>query len=286
MNSISFAYKFSRLKTKFFILLWLIVATIIAYVSIPYYQIYTSIKELQNGYVKVDFLGEKIVYTVVKEKPDQWVDLKDISKRLQWAIITSEDGKFYDHNGFDYEQFQKAFESAFILKRKKVRGASTITQQLIKNLFLSREKSISRKMKEFVFSLVIENHVDKIKILETYLNIIEYGKNIYGIKNASLFYFKKKPSQLLARESAFIAMLLPSPVKYSRSFYNKRLSPFAIKIINSVLIKMNQVGAIGIDELASETSSTFFWETAPPNLVQDQNEINQIDSINEEDLDE
>jgi monofunctional biosynthetic peptidoglycan transglycosylase len=158
-----------------------------------------------------------------------------------------------------------------------VRGASTITQQLIKNLYLNREKSVSRKLKEFVFSLVIENHVDKNKILETYLNIIEYGKNLYGIKSASIYYFKKNPSQLSSRESAFIAMLLPSPIKYSRSFLNKRLSPFALRIINSVLLKMNQLGAIGPEELQMQTTSRFFWELAPTDLPDNPSELSEED---------
>jgi len=281
LNSNSFAYKFSRFKTKIIILFGIVVSSFLIYFIFPYFNIYRSIVDLQNNFIKVEIHDGKANYSLVKDQPEQWAKIKDISKRLQWAIIASEDGKFFEHNGFDYDQFQDAFRTAFVLKKKKIRGASTITQQLVKNLYLDREKSVARKAKEFIFSLVLENHVEKKKILETYLNIIEYGKNIYGIKSASNYYFRKNPSQLTARESAFLAMLLPSPIKYARSFQNKRLTPFAIRIVNSVLIKMNQVGAIGPEELQSQTASSFFWESAPP-----ESNIGTPNVISEENLSE
>ena len=252
------------------------------YVFWPYINIYQSIKSLNDHFIKIEIVNDKVNYNFVVDKPEHWVKLQEISKRLQWAIVVSEDGKFFEHNGFDYDQYQEAFKDAFVAKKKKVRGASTITQQLIKNLFLGREKSIFRKVKEFMFSLIIEKQIDKQKILETYLNIIEYGKNIYGIKSASLYYFKKYPSQLSARESAFLAMLLPSPVKYSKSFQNRMLSPFASRIVNSVLLKMNQAGAISLDEYQNQLASTFFWETKRTLDAENSLAISEEDLINED----
>ena len=153
-----------------------------------------------------------------------------------------------------------------------MRGASTITQQLIKNLYLNHDKTFGRKIKELVLALIIEQKCTKEKILETYLNIIEYGKGLYGINQASQFYFHKKAASLSARESAFLAMLLPSPIKYSRSFKNHKLSDFAKRIVDSVLLKMKQAGAINESEYQEQLLGHFNWET---NIVNDERSNNQ-----------
>jgi monofunctional biosynthetic peptidoglycan transglycosylase len=107
---------------------------------------------------------------------------------------------------------------------------------------------------------MLEKYTDKKKILETYLNIIEYGKGIFGIEAATNYYFKKKPAQVSAREAAFLAMLLPSPKKYSRSFVKKSLTPFANRMIESILLKMKQGGYIGEEEYLNELGAHFSWE--------------------------
>ncbi|MDO9183184.1 MAG: transglycosylase domain-containing protein [Bacteriovorax sp.] len=191
--------------------------------------------------------------------PPGWLVLSKISKRLQQAIIVSEDGLFYLHAGYDLEQLRGALKDSFVLK-KKMRGASTITQQLAKNLFLSRDKTFGRKGQELILSIMIEKYADKQKILESYLNIIEYGKNLYGIDQAAHFYFNKNALNLTARESAFIAMLLPSPVKYAKSFQKKSLTAFAKRIIDSILLKMRQAGYISESEYQEQLVSRFSWE--------------------------
>ena len=172
-----------------------------------------------------DSLGEKVRYSFVSFRPDYWVSLKKLDRRAYGAIVISEDWRFYEHYGFDIEQIQKAIFSS--LEGGKLRGASTITQQLVKNIYLGQERTWLRKGKEAILAIIIEQALSKERILEIYLNIIEYGRGIYGISNASLFYFQKFPQKLSSREGAFLAMLLPSPKKYSQSFRNQELSTFA-----------------------------------------------------------
>lgn len=219
-----------------------------------------SINSFNKKYFETMMNGTEVTYREIKVRPKTWVDLKQISKKAIGAIIVSEDGKFFMHHGYDIEQIQKVLIDKFILKKKKVRGASTITQQLIKNIYLTKEKSFDRKIKELYLANYIEDHASKDKILEVYLNVIEYGKNIYGIESASQFYFKKSAKYLTAKEGAFLAMLLPSPVKYMKSFKEKGLTPFANGMVNSILIKMRMSGYISDEELISAMNSPLSFE--------------------------
>ncbi len=253
------ADKFSKFKIRFLIITWIIVLISAIYFSASFFYTLYSISNIQGSYFKIDVIDNHPIYTRVNTPPLHWVSLPKISKRLQHAIVTSEDGIFYLHPGYDLEQLRNAINESFVLK-KKMRGASTITQQLVKNLYLSQDKKFGRKISELIFAIALEKNCDKQKILEIYLNIIEYGKGLYGIEKASQYYFNKMPSQLNSRESAFLAMLLPSPVKYSKSFKNKSLTPFARRMINSILLKMRQSGYISEEEYNEQLISRFSWE--------------------------
>ena len=236
----------------------------------PTVKIISSISKIKESYFEIEVDSNKrAVYSQTKVKPQDWVYLNDISKRLRNAIITSEDGKFFHHPGYDIEELQDAINDSVIKKKKKVRGASTITQQLIKNLYFQNDRSLWRKAKEMVMTLLIEDKVSKEKILETYLNIIEYGEKIYGIKAASKYYFNKLPKDLNARESAFLAMLLPSPKRYSQSFRRKQLTAYAQKTVQSILFKMLQGGYIGPSEYESSISQAMSWEKKSVDLATD-----------------
>ena len=198
-------------------------------------------------------------YELVLNKPKYWVSEKDVSKLAKWAIIVSEDWAFFDHDGFDINQIQIVVGES-IKAGHFVRGASTITQQVIKNSVLTSERSLWRKFRELVLSYKIEYYFSKEKILEIYLNIIELGENIYGIGQASEYYFQKKPSELNAREGAFLAMLLPSPVKYSSSYNNKKLSPFALEQIESILVKLRQAKMYTEEDRLEVVNKKFIWE--------------------------
>lgn len=176
-------------------------------------------------------------------KSKNYVPLSQISKNIQNAIILTEDSTFYQHNGFDEEGIQHCFEK---LKEKMriVCGGSTITQQLAKNMFLTKHKNFLRKGIEALITFKLEDTLTKREILEKYLNIVQFGKNIYGIKSASQFYFKKHPSQIDATEAAFLAMVLPNPEKYSQSFFRKDLTKFARGRIKRIIRTMYKFGRI------------------------------------------
>lgn len=172
-----------------------------------------------------------------------YVPLKNISPYVLHAVIAAEDGAFYSHKGFDWHEMQESFETN--LKRGHLsRGGSTLTQQLAKNAFLSKEKSFWRKIKEAYLAHAIENRYKKDFILEKYLNVVELGPDIYGVKPASLKYFQKSPSELHPLEAAYLAFLLPNPKLYSQSFKKGALTPFASKMITIILKRMNQFGKL------------------------------------------
>ncbi len=143
----------------------------------------------------------------------EWVPMEDISPNLQLAVVASEDQNFLRHNGFDYEAIKKAIEEN--KKKKKTRGASTISQQTAKNVFLWPQRSWVRKGFEVYFTFLIELFWSKERILEVYLNSIEMGKGIYGAEAAAKAWFGKNASQLSSYEAAAIASILPNPRVYT-----------------------------------------------------------------------
>ena len=152
-----------------------------------------------------------------QEKPirlkKDWVSLEDISNKLQLAVVCAEDQKFLNHNGFDIEAIEKAIEHNS--KGKRVRGASTISQQTAKNVFLWQNRTWVRKGLEVYFTFLIELFWSKERIMEVYLNVIEMGDGIYGAEMAAQIYFKKSASKLTSAEAALLASIMPSPRKYS-----------------------------------------------------------------------
>lgn len=142
-----------------------------------------------------------------------WVPLQDISSKLQLAVVCAEDQKFLVHHGFDIEAIEKAIEHNSKGKRK--RGASTISQQTAKNVFLWQDRTWVRKGLEVYFTALIELFWSKERIMEVYLNVIEMGDGIYGAEMASQIYFRKPASKLSTSEAALLASILPSPRRYS-----------------------------------------------------------------------
>ena len=144
-----------------------------------------------------------------------WVSLEDMSESMPLAVITSEDQKFEDHYGFDMAAIEKAQKYNKRHKGKKVKGASTITQQTAKNVFLWPQRSYIRKAFEVYFTSLIELLWSKERIMEVYLNVIEMGDGIYGAEAASQSYFDKPVSKLTNSEAALIAACLPNPIRWS-----------------------------------------------------------------------
>lgn len=180
-----------------------------------------------------------------------WVPLEKISLHLQRAVIAGEDSNFATHRGFDYEAIQRAWEQAQkeaerdakqtgeddswlpILPDFK-RGASTISQQLAKNLYLSSERSFLRKGQEAIITYFMERNLSKKRILEVYLNVIEWGDGIYGAEAASQYYFKKPAASLNAREAAFLSAMIPNP----RTVFNPQVNPKRVARRQRIIMRL------------------------------------------------
>jgi monofunctional biosynthetic peptidoglycan transglycosylase len=210
-------------------------------------------------HTQVNTKEHTVDYEFKNEKPKNWAEIKKMPSYVYGAFIVSEDWEFFKHRGYDFVQMQTALLEDLKEGTFK-RGASTITQQLIKNLFLSSEKSLLRKYKELVLAIELEETIEKKKILETYLNVVEMGPDLYGISQASSYYFKKSVYQLTPKEAAFIAMLLPSPKKYSVSFRKKEMTKFARRSVNFILDKMRRGGFISEETRLAETNARFAFE--------------------------
>lgn len=150
---------------------------------------------------------------------------------------------------------------------KRVRGASTISQQLAKNLFTDGDRSYLRKIKELIATVILERALSKERILELYLNVIEYGEGIYGIEAAAKHYFKKSASELNTKEGAFLAMLLPNPKRYSQSFRERKLTEYAEETINKILDKMAVAKYISKEEALFLKSQPLSFEKK--NIIDD-----------------
>lgn len=211
-------------------------------------------------------------------KSPQYVYLKSISPFLIKAILMSEDSTFFQHKGFNWQSIQKSAEENWRLGKFN-RGGSTISQQLAKNMFLTKEKTLTRKLQEALITYKIEDTLSKREILERYLNVIEFGQDLFGIKAAAHFYFNKSPSQLSAVEAAFLAMILPNPTKYSRSYFKKELTPFAKKRISRILRDLYRYQQISESEYAQAlVEFENFLGTPPPPPAEDNEEDLEIDS--------
>jgi monofunctional glycosyltransferase len=156
-----------------------------------------------------------------EKKPDlqiryTWVPYEKISRNLKRALIASEDSTFVDHEGFDWDGIQLAIEKNRA-KGRTVAGGSTITQQLAKNLFLSPEKTYLRKGQEAIITLMLEHMLDKERILELYLNVIEWGNGIFGAEAAARRYYNISAAQLSAEQAAKLAAMAPNPRFYERN---------------------------------------------------------------------
>lgn len=143
-----------------------------------------------------------------------WKKVNEISPYLVSAVLISEDDRFYSHYGIDWVELKESIRKD-IKKKRFVRGASTISQQVAKNLYLNPKKTVFRKLIEILIALKIEKTLSKIRILEIYLNIAEWGNGIFGAEAASQHYFGKSASQLTPFEAVSLASILPNPLKYS-----------------------------------------------------------------------
>jgi monofunctional glycosyltransferase len=162
---------------------------------------------------RLEILQEKNPEAELKH---QWVPYAKISTSLKRAIVAAEDSKFLDHDGFDWEALQKAYEKN-LKKGRIVAGGSTISQQLAKNLFLSSKKTPWRKLQEAVITLMLEGVMDKRRILEIYLNVIEWGNGVFGAEAAARHYYRTGAANLGPEQAARLASMVPNPRYYDRN---------------------------------------------------------------------
>jgi len=228
-----------RLFRLFFLVVLGLVVGIVFYEGI----FFVRVMRLRNGNpTSTSLIDARVEEAEAKgqqpRREQVWVPLDRISPNLQRAVLAGEDTNFLTHHGFDYEAIQKAFEQAQRESAKQAkaegedddwlpslpefkRGGSTISQQLAKNLYLSSQRSFLRKGQEAALTIMLERTLTKRRILEIYLNVIEWGDGIYGAEAASQRYFHKPASALSANEAAFLSAMIPNP----RTVFNPQVNP-------------------------------------------------------------
>jgi monofunctional biosynthetic peptidoglycan transglycosylase len=170
-------------------------------------------------------------------KIQYWVPLKSIPQDAVDAVVVAEDGTFWQNEGFDWYEFRESVEKNWE-EGKAARGASTITQQLVKNLYLSSSKNPLRKLKEWALTWYMSRQISKPRIIELYLNVIEWGNGVYGIEAASRVYFGKPAAALSREECARLAATIPSPLRHRADMDTK----YVLRRSQIILERMNARG--------------------------------------------
>lgn len=218
-----------------------------------------NLKILKYGEADLSKLNGEFVYNAIENGRKQrsvlvgagnpyFTPLEEISPYLQKAVLTFEDPQFYNHSGFSTDAFKQSIAKN-IKTKKFTRGASTISMQLVKNVFLTREKTLSRKLEEILLVYLLENNrlVPKARMLEVYLNVIEWGPNVYGIGESAQFYFEKTPRELTLNESLFLASIVPSPKKFMWLFDKEgNQKPYAVskqKMYKNIMLSRGLIEA-------------------------------------------
>jgi len=189
----------------------------------------------KNNPKKTAMMEQREAEAALSDKPfaiqQHWIPISRISRNLINAVIVSEDGMFYEHDGVDWYEVEESIIKN-LEKGKAARGGSTISQQLSKNLYLSTSKDPVRKLKELIITLRMERTLSKRRILEIYLNVIEWGNGIYGAEAASKKYFGKSSSQLTREEAAQMAAVIPSPRRFQPNVMSRYVARRSSIILN------------------------------------------------------
>lgn len=192
-----------------------------------------------------------------------WTPIGSISPFLQVAVLTTEDGGFPHHRGFNRPAIRASIV-ANLAARRFVRGASTITMQLAKNLFLARDKTLARKLQEVVLTDYLEQTFSKDELMELYLNVIEFGPAVYGVTAGAEYYFGRSPAELNLAESLFLSSLLPAPLRYGGMRDAGRVPDGWMSSLRNLMRIANKRGLVTDDELAEGlTEEIVFWHGGP-----------------------
>jgi monofunctional biosynthetic peptidoglycan transglycosylase len=208
------------LQRRLLQLMLLVAGAVLSFVVIAVLYLYLSLPNVAPLKTQNPAMTALIQYRLKQAQKDhqalrikqQWVSFGEIPKRLKDAVRITEDAAFYQHEGIDFIELKAAVKTNWE-KGEYVRGASTITQQLAKNLFLSPRKSIFRKFREYFIAKQLEAHLSKDRIFHLYLNVIEFGPGIFGVEAASRHYFHKSVSDLSLEEIIRLTAVIPKPLK-------------------------------------------------------------------------
>ena len=214
----------------------------------PPRQMPPAISRLRGDFVfrSDDRPGPHRPIDVSLSSPD-FIALRDVPPLFVRTLLLSEDAGFYGHRGIDLRELPSALLTNWS-RGGAARGASTITQQLAKNLFLSRDKEVGRKLQELAITFLLESALGKDRILEIYLNIIEWGPDLRGLRPAARHYFGREPQALTPAQMAFLVAMIPAPIKYQRSFARGTPGPGLRSLIDDLLAKLRSVHAIDEEE--------------------------------------
>jgi hypothetical protein len=198
---------------------------------------------------EVEVLPEKFETITIGPESPNFVPITEVSPYLIKSLMTTEDSSFYKHHGFITREFRTALVKNLEAGYFKY-GASSITMQLVKNVLLGREKTLARKFQELFLTWYIESKLEKDRMLEIYVNAIEYGPGLYGIKPASFQYFGKPPAELNPVEAAFFSSILPAPKRRFKQFCKDELTGWTVKKIQRILELMEKRGRLTPEELS------------------------------------
>ncbi|HET8541546.1 MAG TPA: biosynthetic peptidoglycan transglycosylase [Anaeromyxobacter sp.] len=188
----------------------------------------------------------------------EFVPLAELPEHVVRAVTTSEDAGFFGHSGFDFDELRNALAEGAEAGRV-VRGGSTITQQVAKNLFLSQERTLARKVREAVIAIALEASLPKQRLLEIYLNVAEWGPGLWGIGPAARHWFGKDARELTAKEAAFLASIIPNPVRYHSMYERGSPSERWEAHVNDLLFKMTEQGALSDDQLVEGLEAPLYF---------------------------
>jgi monofunctional biosynthetic peptidoglycan transglycosylase len=182
---------------------------------------------------------------------DGIVELDAIPEHLLVALLFNEDKKFFDHHGFDFQEMIVSLRE-WATGARRLRGASTLTQQLARSIFLSPDRRLGRKIGEALYTVQLERSFTKDEILVLYVNTVEWGPSVYGIAEAAAHYFRRAPHELEPAESAFLVAILPNPARLADAFAKRRGTPLRVQRVLAALALAERPRAAGSDDASED----------------------------------